>query len=337
MGAMKNNTQALKPVLVTGADGFLGSNIVRALLDKGHSVRALLEPARDTHTLDGLDIEFARGDLFDPPSRRAALEGAGAVIHTVASTAVWPSRNPRLAPLNIGVALELAKDAKAAGATRFVHIGTANSFAAGSKERPGTEEGPYDAARFGLDYQDTKREAQERLLALGEDGPEIVIVNPSFMFGPYDSKPGSGEMLIQVARGAVPGASPGGRCFADVRDVAAGAVAALERGRPGSCYILGGENLSYAELFAKIAAVTGTKAPRITMPAPLVLAFGWLSERGAAIGGKQPKVSLAMARIACEGQYYSSAKARSELGYTIHPIDRAIADAYAWFKGRGML
>ncbi len=324
-------------MLVTGADGFLGSNIVRALLDQGHKVRALLEPERNTGTLDGLNVEFVRGDLFDRLSRRKALEGAGALIHTVASTAVWPSRDPRLAPLNIGVALDLAKDAKAAGLARFVHIGTANSFAAGSKEKPGTEEGTYDAARFGLDYQDTKREAQERLLSLGDEGPEIIVVNPSFMFGPYDSKPGSGEMLIQVARGAVPGASPGGRCFADVRDVAAGAVAALERGKPGSCYILGGENLSYMELFTKIAAVTGVKAPRRTMPAALVLAFGWLSERGAALLGKQPKVSLAMARIACEGQYYSSAKASSDLGYIIHPIDGAIDAAYAWFKDKGML
>jgi dihydroflavonol-4-reductase len=324
-------------VLVTGADGFLGSSVVRALLASGYRVRAMLEAGRNTATLEGLAYEEARGSLFDPAFVAASLGGVDAVVHTVASTAVWPSRDPRMRALNVDAALALARAAKAAGVARYVHVGTANSFAAGSKEAPGDETGPYDAARFGLDYQDTKREAQEAVLGLADPSFGLVVVNPTFMFGPYDSKPGSGEMILSIAAGRVPGSSPGGRCFADSRGVAAGIVAALERGRPGECYILGGENLSYREIFSKIARITGKQAPALLMPKALVLAFGALSSAIAAIGGKAPKVSLAMARISCEGQYYSSAKARRELGYEPGPVDGAIAAARDWFLERGML
>jgi dihydroflavonol-4-reductase len=326
-----------KLVLLTGADGFLGSNVARSLVATGHRVRAMVEPSRSLGVLDGLALEEARGSLFDPGFLEEACTDVDSVVHTVASTAVWPTRDPRMRALNVDAAVALALAARKAGARRFVHVGTANSFAAGSKERPGDETGPYDAGRFGLDYQDTKREAQERLLALSDEGFEVVITNPTFMFGPFDSKPGSGEMILAVAAGAVPGSSPGGRCFADVRGVAAGIVTALECGRPGECYILGGENLSYAEVFAKIAGAVGARVPRLRMPAPAVLAFGALSEAVSSITRRPPRVSLAMARISCEGQYYSSGKAQVELGYRILPVDGAIAAARDWFESRGML
>ncbi|MBN1243371.1 MAG: NAD-dependent epimerase/dehydratase family protein [Spirochaetales bacterium] len=324
-------------VLLTGADGFLGANLARALLSRGYRVRALLQPGREVGTLDGLDVEQARLDLMDAAALPGALEGVAALVHTVASTSVWPSRDGRQWALNVDVALALALAAREAGVRRFVHVGTANSFAAGTREAPGDERGPYDAGRFGLDYQDSKRAAQERLLELNGDGFEVVVANPTFMFGPFDSKPGSGELLLQVARGKVPGSAPGGRCFADVRDVAGGIVAALERGRPGECYILGGENLSYTEAFALIARTCGTRPPRLRLPAAAVLAFGAFGSALAALTGRAPKVSLPMARISCEGQYYGSAKAVAELGYSMRPVAEGIAAARDWFRTRGML
>lgn len=297
----------------------------------------MLEPGRSTGTLEGLAVEEVRGSLFDAGFVREAVSGVDAVIHTVASTAVWPSRDPRMRSLNVDAALGLARAAREAGSVRrFVHVGTANSFASGCRESPGDETGGYTAGRFGLDYQDTKREAQDLLLGLSGPGFEVVVANPTFMFGPYDSKPGSGEMILQVAAGRVPGSAPGGRCFADVRAVARGIVLALERGRAGECYILGGENLSYREVFDAIARVVGARPPRLAMPAPAVLAFGALSSALAAVTRRPPKVSLAMARISCEGQYYSSAKAMRELGYSVAPVDAAIEAAWAWFRERGM-
>ena len=154
------------PVLLTGADGFLGANLARALLGRGFRVRALLQPGRKVGTLDGLPVEEFRADLADAATLARVVEGSSAVVHTVASTAVWPSRDPRQRLLNRDLALALATSAREAGVRRFVHVGTANSFAAGTKEAPGDERGAYDAGRFGLDYQDSKREAQERLLEL---------------------------------------------------------------------------------------------------------------------------------------------------------------------------
>ncbi len=322
---------------MTGADGFLGSNVVRQLLASGYRVRAMLQPGRDTGTLEKLTLESVTADILFEADRRRALAGVDAVIHTVASTSVWPSRDPFTWKLNHDVPLSLAREARQANVQRFVHVGTANSFAAGTLQSPGTEEGRYDGLRFGLDYQDSKRIAQESLLELGEDGPEIVIVNPSFMFGPYDSKPGSGEMIIKAARGEVPGNSPGGRCFADVRNVARGIAAALEKGLPGRCYILGGENLTYRQIFDLIGDAAGVKARRLNLPAPAILALGAVSSLAAAITGKPPRISLPMARIACEGQYYSSGRAIAELGYFITPVRDGIAAAIEWFKARAML
>lgn len=356
-------------VLVTGADGFLGSNLVRALLESGYRVRAMLQPGRDTGTLDGLPIEEIRFDLVevsgnaDHSAWSAALSGVDAVIHTVASTAVWPSRNPGIWRLNVDAAVSLAVAARSLGVCRFVHVGTANSFACAGPASSGrladmntlpdrsalslgsdpnvagTEGAPYTAGAYGLDYQDSKRVAQEKLLALADDRFQLVIGNPTFMFGPYDSKPGSGELIIGILKGKVPGIAPGGRCFANVTDVASGLVAAMERGRSGTCYILGGENLTYAELYGRIAAVAGPgcRIPKLRLPAPAVLATGAAGSALAAMTGKAPKISLAMARIACECQFYSSARAQAELGYRIYPVDEGIRAAVEWFRARGML
>ncbi len=324
-------------ILVTGADGFLGSNVVRQLLASGYRVRAMQQPGRDTGNLDNLAVESMTSDILVETDRRRVLSGVHAVIHTIASTSVWPSRDPFLWKLNHEIPVSFAREARQAGVARFIHVGTANSFAAGTLSAPGTEEGGYDALRFGLDYQDSKRIAQESLLGLGDAGPEIVVVNPSFMFGPFDSKPGSGEMIIKVAHGKVPGNSPGGRCFADVRNVARGIAAALEKGVPGRCYILGGENLSYRQIFDLIGDAAGVKTRRLDLPAPAILALGAVSSLAASITGKPPRISFPMARIACEDQYYSSGRAISELGYSITPVRDGIAAAIEWFKAKGML
>jgi dihydroflavonol-4-reductase len=334
---MISNRNITGTVLVTGADGFLGSNVVRELLSQGYAVRAMIQPGRNAGTIDGLPLEQMTADILSETDRLRALSGLHAVIHTVASTSVWPSRDPFIWKLNHEVPISLAREARNAGVARFVHVGTANSFAAGSRSNPGTEEGDYDALRFGLDYQDSKRAAQERLLALDAEGPEIVIVNPTFMFGPYDTKPGSGEMILKTAKRQVPGSSPGGRCFADVRAVAKGIVAALEKGIPGRCYILGGENLEYSQIFSLIAEATGVRAPRFTLPSTLIIAMGALASFFASLTGKAPKISLPMARIACEGQYYSSKRAMAELGYTIIPVREGIQAAVEWFRSKGML
>ncbi|MBU0927212.1 MAG: NAD-dependent epimerase/dehydratase family protein [Spirochaetes bacterium] len=324
-------------VVVTGADGFLGSNVVRALLSSGYRARAVLEPGRETGTLTGLDVARARGSLLDPGFAAEVARGASGVVHTAASTAVWPSRIPSMRALNVDAALRLARAAKAAGVPVFVHVGSASSFEWGAKELPGDERGGYGSARFGLDYLDTKREAQEAMLALDSPGFRVVVVNPTFMFGPYDSRPSSGEMILALAAGKIPGYTAGGRSFADVRSVASGVVAALGRGRGGQCYILGGVNLSYKEAFAAISEAVGARPPGLRLPGFAALAYGALGSSLSRLTGKPPKLSLAMTRVSLEGQYYDSSKAERELGYAKGSLKEAVVAAAAWFRERGML
>ena len=326
-----------RAIVVTGADGFLGSNVTRALVRSGYRVRALLEPGRDTGTLSGLDVEERRGSLLDTSFRNESVQGAGAVIHTAASTAVWPGRIPSMRALNVDAALGLARAAKDAGVPAFIHVGSASSFAWGTKERPGDETGPYGSAYLGLDYLDTKREAQESMLALDAPSFRLVVVNPTFMFGPFDSKPSSGEMILSVAKRKVPGYTSGGRSFADVRSVAAGIVAALERGRGGHCYILGGQNLNYREAFERIAAVVGAAPPKLHLPGWAALAYGAVGSAASSITKRPPKLSLPMTRVSLEGQYYDSAKAERELAYRKGSIEEAVRAAVDWFRERGML
>jgi len=322
-------------VALTGADGFLGSNVARALLRSGYRIRAALEPSRDTGTLGGLEIEEYRGSLLDPGFRASLVAGVDAVIHTAASTAVWPGRSPSMRLLNVDAAVGLARASATAGVVSYIHVGSASSFAWGDKEAPGDETGPYGSARFGLDYLDTKREAQEALLSLDRGTMRLVVCAPTFMFGPYDSKPSSGEMILAVAGRKVPGYTRGGRSFADVRAVAMGIVAALERGRDGQCYILGGRNLSYREAFATIAGVVGVEPPRLSLPAPAALVVGALGSAAGRLLGRAPRLSLPMTRVSLEGQYYSSAKAERELGYVVGDLEDAARSAIAWFKDTG--
>lgn len=326
-----------KTVLLTGADGFLGSNVARVLVDRGYAVRALVEKGRDTGTLSGVKVERVEGSLLDLAALPSLVAGADAIVHTAASTAVWPDRIPSMRALNVEAALSLAEAARNAGVKTFVHVGSASSFAWGPRDKPGSEEGPYGSGRFGVDYMDTKREAQDRVLSLDAPGFRVVVVNPTFMFGPYDSKPSSGEMIIALASGSVPGYTDGGRSFADVRSVARGIALALEKGRGGQCYILGGENLPYREAFGVIARTVGALPPKHRMPAWASLAFGALGSALAALTGKAPRLSLAMAKISLEGQYYDSAKATRELGYLPGRLEDAVAAAAAWFRERGLL
>ena len=267
--------ERLVKILVTGADGMLGSHVVRELLERGATVRALLQPGRQTGTLDGLKIERVEGDLLQPESVRRALEGCDAVIHTAANTQIWPSRDRKIWAVNYEAVKVLAEAVLQLGLSTFVHVGTATSFSPGPKEQPGTEEGPYTDGKYGLDYQDSKYSAQQLLLKMHrEQGLPVKILNPSFMFGAYDSKPGAGQMILSVYAGKTPGYTSGGKSYVAARDVAAAAANALERGEYGQCYITGGENLDYGEAFRLIAGTLGVKAPGLKIPNFLVDAMG---------------------------------------------------------------
>jgi dihydroflavonol-4-reductase len=205
-------------VLLTGADGFLGSNITRELLTAGYVVRIFVLAGRKTSTLDGLPLERFEGNLLDPPDVMKAVEGCDAVIHAAASTSVWPARNPMVNRVNIEGTRNIINACIYHKVQRLVYVGTASSFGFGTKAIPGDEKRSYASGKYELDYVDSKYEAQQLVLkSVHENQLPAVIVNPCFMFGPYDSLPSSGAMIVAICKGKVPGFSNGGnrgcKCF----------------------------------------------------------------------------------------------------------------------------
>jgi dihydroflavonol-4-reductase len=323
--------------LVTGPDGLLGSNIVRTLLDAGHEVHALVHPSSRSTTLDGLSVQIFQGDILDQNSIAAAIAGCDNVIHAAASTAMYPPRDPKITTINVDGTRNMLEAAEKQGVKRFVHIGSASSFGFGTMLQPGTEESSYKYKKYGLAYYDSKLTAQKLVLQhVKEEKIDAVVVNPTFMFGPFDSGPSSGRMLLKFKEIPFPVYPPGGRNFADARDVAAGAVAAIAKGRTGECYILGNRNMDMKDFFALVADTVGEKAPNIPLPEWGMLFAGAV---GTAIGridkNAKPEVTWEIALSGNTGSYYSAAKAIRELGLPQTPVEKALEDEWRWLSDNG--
>lgn len=323
-------------IFISGADGMLGSNIVAALVNRGHEVRAFLLPGRSYRSLDGFDIERAYGNLLNAADVDEAMTGCQAAIHAAADTSVWPSRSKQVWDVNVEGTRNILAAAKNASVKRFVHIGSASSFGLGPKENPADEATVYASRKYGLDYCDSKHEAHNLVLrAVKEEGFPAIIVTPTFMFGPFDSKPGSGQMILAIAEKKLPAFASGGKNFVCSKDVAVAVANALTMGRVGECYIAGHENLSFREITSLIAEELNVLAPKFETPSYLLKMVGGLSTVFAKIFKFKPKISYAMALIACDGQYFSSQKAIEELQLPQTDIRVGVREAYNWFEEHG--
>ena len=325
-------------ILLTGADGLLGSNITRELLDRGHQVKAFLLPNSPSHTLDELSIERFEGNILQLQDLKSAAKDCDAIIHAAANTSIWPDRSEIVRKVNIEGTKNVIEAALSANVQRLVYIGTANSFGFGSKENPGDETQPYRAAKYGLDYTDSKLEAQKLLLtAVKDQDLPAIIVNPTFMLGPYDSKPSAGAMVKAVYEGKVPGYTKGGRNYVYVKDAAIAIANALTMGRVGECYIVGHENMNYQEAFGRIAKIIGVKAPSIPIPGWASKLYGGIGTLYGNITGRAPTVSLAMARISTDEHYFTARKAVEELKLPQTNVDVAIKESFEWMRDNGVL
>jgi dihydroflavonol-4-reductase len=318
-------------VFVTGADGMLGTNTVMELLKRGYQVTALVHSSSKSQTLQNLAITRLEGDILNKAELLEQLAGHDFVIHIAANTAVWPSRNKLLRAVNIDGTRNLMEAAMHNGIKRFVHVGTANSFQPGTKEKPGDETGSYDGGQYQNDYLDSKYEAQCLLLeAHREKAFPVIIVNPTFMLGKYDSLPTSGRLVLSYVQGRMPGYSKGAKNYVAAGDVAIALVNALSMGKTGECYIAGNENLTYLEFFNKVGEVTGVQHKLRFIPFPLILAGGRVVEFLASLSGKTPRLSYGMARLSGIEQYYSAQKAIRELNMPQTPINLAIKESFDW-------
>lgn len=319
--------------LVTGATGLVGNNVVRSLLARGDQVRVLARNTSDSRPLQGLNVEIVRGDLQDPASLSAATDGAQAVIHLAALVHIGWSHSGRVRAVNVEGSRRVALAARDAGA-RMIHVSSVDALGIGSNGHPADEETP-PGGKVPCCYVLSKQESEQVVLELVADGLDAVIVNPGFIFGPWDWKPSSGRMLLEVARRFTPVAPVGGCTLCDVRDVADGILAAVERGQSGRRYILGGHPMTYFDLWSLIADVTGGRAPAIKAGPLMRWIGGAAGDLRRRVTGLEPDLNSAAVRMSSLFHYYSSARAEAELGYHRRPAREAVESAWQWFLAHG--
>ena len=326
-------------VIVTGPDGVLGSNLVRELIARDYQVSVLILEGTTSKTLDGLDINRFYGNILDKDSLNAAFTGQDIAIHCAASTSMYPARDAFVNRVNIEGTENVIQAVKDNKIKRLVYVGTANSFGNGSSlDDLGDETNEYTAYKYGLDYMDSKKKAQDVLLdAVKNDGLPAIVVNPTFMIGPYDSKPSSGTLVLAIYNGKVPGYTRGGKNYIAVKDAAVAIANGITMGRIGECYILGNENLSYRDAFDKIAQSIGGKAPKIVMANSVMRTYGSINSFFAKTFRYKPAVTKELAAISCDSFYYSANKARKELQLPSTPMEEAFKECLEWYKDNGYL
>ncbi|HEV7457981.1 MAG TPA: hopanoid-associated sugar epimerase [Roseococcus sp.] len=324
-------------ILLTGANGFLGASLARELLARGHAVRAFVRPRSARHTLDGLPIELALGDLTDAQSLRDAMAGVGAVIHAAADYRIFVPDPARMFEVNVAGTGHVMAAALEAGVPRIVHV----SSVATLKPRPGGVATEADAAAPSEaigPYKQSKT-AAERLVEemVRTQALPAVIVNPSTPIGPRDSRPTpTGRIILEAARGKMPAYVETGLNLVHVEDCAAGVVAALDHGTPGERHILGGQDVTLAEMLGFIAAECGHRPPFRLPRAPLV-PLAHLSEAWARITKKEPMLTRDGLRMAAQTMFFASDKASRVLGHQARPWQEGVRDAIAWFRAERML
>lgn len=322
--------------LVTGGTGFVGGRLARLLREAGHEVRTTGRPGDPTDGLDGLGCEHLACDLLDAAATRAAVRGVEAVFHVAAMVTFAPELYARQMAVNVEGTRLLLEAARAAGVRRLVYTSTVNTLGIPPVGSVGDESTPFDWGRWRLGYMDSKKAAEDLVLAAARADLDAVCVLPGTMFGPGDRFFSAGTYVREGARGRLLLAPPGGTTVVHVDDVARGHLLALERGRRGGRYVLGGEAVSYRTLFTWIAEEVGRRPPLGTLPSLPLRLGGRAGDALRALGLPIP-FSEGLAVAGCAGLYYSSALAERELGYTWRPAREGIRDAVTWYRERGLL
>ena len=318
---------------MTGATGFVGSAVARALLAHGHTLRLLVRPGGNRANIAGLPAELAEGDLRDPASLERAVAGCRYVVHVAADYRLWVPDPEEMNRANVDGSRALFLAARAAGVERMVYCSSVAALGLIGDGTPADETTPNALEKVIGTYKRSKYLAEQAVLALARDGVPVVIVNPSAPVGPRDIKPTpTGKMIADTAAGRMPAFVDTGLNVAHVDDVGEGHVLALERGRVGECYILGGEDMSMQDLLGLVAEAAGRKPPRVKIPHGALYPLALASEGLARVAGIEPIVTRDILAMARKKMFFSSAKARAELGYNPRPAREAVFDAVAWFR-----
>jgi dihydroflavonol-4-reductase len=335
--------------LVTGATGFVGSNVARLLLERGETVRLLARPGSDRRNIADLTlgltadaskrVEVVEGDLRDPTSLKAAVQGSNTVYHVAADYRFWAKNQQELYDNNVKGTENLLKESAHWGVQKFVYTSTVGTIGLASESKVCNELTPLKPGQFSNHYKLSKWEAEKVALAYAKKGFPVVIVNPSTPIGAGDRKPTpTGQIIVDFINGRIPAYVNTGLNFVHVRDVAMGHLLAAEKGRVGERYILGNENLSMLQFLELLGELTQRDAPKICIPYAIAWIAGAISTAVADhVTGKVPTIPLEAVKMSKNLMFFDTSKALEELGMPQTSIRQAASEALTWFGSRGYL
>lgn len=323
--------------LVTGANGFVGCHVVRALLERGAHVRALVRRNADRRALQGLDCELVFADLRDREAVEQAVRGCEYVFHVAADYRLWVIDEGPMYAANVQGTRNVISAGHAAHVRRIIHTSTVGALGIGVGGA-GREDTPVTIDTMVGPYKRSKFIAEQEAMKAAQSGIPVVVVNPSTPIGPHDYKPTpTGRIIVDFLNRRMPAYVDTGLNLVAVEDCARGHLLAAERGRVGEKYILGGENLTLKELLMRLSRLSGRPAPRFRLPLVAALAFAFGAEAVArTITHRPPRASLTEVRMARKKMFFDSTKARTELGYEAAPLDEALIRAIDFFRTSGL-
>lgn len=323
-------------VFVTGADGMLGANLVRELLSQGIEVRALIEDGSRSPVLNDIAIEKVKGNILEHPSMLShKIKGCEVIFHCAAITDL--SANPALIwKVNYEGTKNLLTAAVDIGARRFIAVSSASVFGFGTKENPGDETHPTAKIYEGVAYVESKKRATEAVLKSAREGKiDAVVVAPTFLLGKYDWRPSSGELILQYLKMKIPVVTGGGRNFIHTSSAAKAMVNAVEKGKCGESYILGGENVSYKHFFTLVAEKARVRPPRVVVPSTFMKTIGAVGSLYTVVTRKQGLLKYKTACLSLCESYYNSRKAVTELDLPPTNLNTALEDSIDSLRSYG--
>jgi dihydroflavonol-4-reductase len=324
-------------VFLTGATGFVGHHVARALAAQGAKLRLLVRKTSNLANLEGIDGDTFTGDLTDPKPIKNALEGCDAVVHVAADYRLWIPDPAAMYKANVDGTRELLRMAREAHVPRVVYTSSVATMHFRTDGIVINEDTPVSLADMVGHYKRSKFLAEQEAIAAARAGQHVIILNPTTPIGPNDAKPTpTGRIFVDFLNGKFPAYMDTGLNLADVSEVARTHVSALTMGTPGSRYILGGENLTLKQILDKMSAITGIPSPKVKIPFAVAATYAffeeWITGR---IRGKEPRATLEEVRMGRKKMYASSAHAQQELGFRIVPVYPAMRSAIEWFRAHG--
>jgi len=324
-------------IFLTGATGFVGHHVAKALAAEGAELRMLVRKTSNLANLEGIAGETHVGDLAEPESIRPALAGCDAVMHVAADYRLWIPDPKAMYRVNVDGTRDLLRLAREAGVPRFVYTSSVATMHFRTDGLVINEDTPVSLSDMIGHYKRSKFLAERQAIAAAQDGQQVVILNPTTPIGPNDSKPTpTARIFVDFLNGKFPAYMDTGLNLVDVAEVARAHVAALTLGQPGHRYILGGENLTLKQILDKMAAITGLPSPTVRIPFAVAATYAffeeWITGR---IRGREPRATLQEVRMGRKKMYASSAHAQQELGFRIMPVYPAMRAAIEWFRAHG--